>query len=75
MDLFVITKDWIHENKTTRGGWNKPQIECLGLTWPPREGWIDLLEGVPIRASEANQFEKLRTYKKKGKNRHHRRKS
>lgn len=69
MDLFIVTRDWIFKNKTTKGGWNKPQIEALGLTWPPKEGWIDRLDGTTISSSSARQFEEMRKYRRKWKKR------
>ena len=44
----IITKQWIHAHKTPAGGWNRKQIEALGLTWPARKGWQKRLEGTEI---------------------------
>jgi len=54
---YALTKDYIFRHQTSRGAWTKMQIEALGLTWPPREGWIDRLEGTSISFSQCQDFE------------------
>jgi len=65
VDIFIVTRNWIFDNRTARGSWNKPQIEALGLTWPPKEGWIDKLDGTAISNSSARQFEQMAKYQRK----------
>jgi hypothetical protein len=42
-----ITREllWEHSNK---GAFTKKQIEALGLTWPPQQGWIWTILGKEI---------------------------
>jgi len=54
---FTLTREYIHSHKTLKGAWNKVQINALGLTWPPRQGWIDELEGEYISLANARLFE------------------
>ena len=53
----LVTTDWIHKHKTKRGAWTKHQIEALGIEWPPRQGWIEGMDGEYINHSQARQFE------------------
>ena len=39
--MFHVTREWIKENKTARGGWTKEQLAILGVHWPPVQGWIE----------------------------------
>ena len=57
MEQFIITKEWIFNNRTKRGAWTKNQIEALGLKWPVTQGWIDELVGEAISSHDARIFE------------------
>lgn len=50
--MFKVTKDWIHSNKTARGGWKKDQLQILGVAWPPVNGWIDLVTKNEVKISD-----------------------
>lgn len=53
------------KHRTPRGAWNKPQLELLGIEWPPRQGWIDRAEGMEIPEAIAERFAALSTLKHK----------
>ncbi len=53
----IITKKYILDNMTERGAWTKPQIEALGIQWPPAKGWIELLIDNEISSEKAKIFE------------------
>ena len=53
----IITRKYIMKFRTDRGAWTKPQIEALGIDWPPRKGWIDRVVGKEIRPDNQIQFE------------------
>lgn len=36
-----ITKKWITDNKTPKGGWTKKQLQSIGVDWPPQKNWIE----------------------------------
>jgi hypothetical protein len=36
-----ITRHFIFEGQSIFGGWSRVQIECLGIAWPLRSGWIN----------------------------------
>ena len=57
MEQFIITRDWIFNNRTKRGAWTKAQLNALGLKWPARSGWIDELVGEAITSHNARIFE------------------
>lgn len=62
-----ITRKYIMDNRTERGAWTQAQIEALGLTWPPRKGWIDRVCGNEISPANQSLFEsklKKAQYKK-----------
>jgi hypothetical protein len=52
----LITKEFIESNKTAKGGWNKKQIEAIGLIWPPRKGWKKSVIGDCISFNDAQIF-------------------
>ena len=45
------------DNRTDRGAWTKPQIEALGIDWPPRKGWIDRVVGEELSERSKCEFE------------------
>jgi hypothetical protein len=52
----IITKEFIESNKTAKGGWNKRQIEAIGLVWPPTKGWKRAIIGNCISIEDAQIF-------------------
>lgn len=52
-----ITKEWLLAHRTTRGSWTKAQAEILGLTYPLKKGWIQLVINREILLSEKLRFE------------------
>ena len=53
----VITYEYVHQHKTTNGGWTKKQLEVLGVQWPPRNGWIRSVCGKVLTSQEVAAFE------------------
>jgi len=51
-----ITWEFIKAGVSDRGGWNKPQILALGLTWPLQRGWIQTILGREISDENAKTF-------------------
>jgi hypothetical protein len=56
----IVTNEWIEEHKTTNGGWNKPQLEAIGIAWPPVKGWKLSVIGKQITERQRIQFESSR---------------
>lgn len=68
MEQFIITRDWIFDNRTKRGAWTKEQINALGLRWPAKAGWIDEIVDTPISSHDARRFEEGANKSKKQNN-------
>lgn len=64
-DRFLVTREWILDNRTPKGAWNRLQIQALGIQWPPREGWIDRMDGEYIYHYQRERFEEAATIKAK----------
>lgn len=43
-----LTHEILHSIGTEGMGWNKHQLELLGVTWPPEKGWLSALIGTDI---------------------------
>ena len=55
-----ITATLIEAGKSIRGGWNRKQMDILGVDWPAREGWQRKVIGKEIHGDEAERFLHLR---------------
>jgi len=64
-EQFIITKEWLQNNKTPRGGYTKKQAEILLQTWPLKKGWQNKVIGTKIWVEMKNRFESLKTPNKK----------
>ena len=58
-DEFIITDRWIINNKTPGGGYNRKQLNILGIEWPPKFNWKLTLVGKKINKKVAEEFENL----------------
>ena len=65
METFVITRNWIFDNRTPRGAWTKEQINALGIKWPATSGWIDSIIDTSISSHNARLFEEGKIKKPK----------
>lgn len=57
--MFRITNEWLVENRTDGGGYNKKQLHVLGISWPPSVGWKTKLIGKEIDSTKAKEFETI----------------
>jgi len=55
--IVIITKSYIMKHRTDKGAWTQPQLEALGIDWPPRKGWIDRACGKELSNANQIQFE------------------
>ena len=53
----VITKEYLLNNRTKKGGFTKAQLKALDIKWPPRQGWMDILIGSEISEEMRSKFE------------------
>lgn len=60
-----ITREMIMEARTPRGAWNKPQLEAIGVTWPPTGGWITWVGNREYTEEQVDRFRELSTAKHK----------
>lgn len=58
--MAFITRELIREGQSLAGGWNRKQVEALGLEWPPKHGWQHRLLGNEISDQNAARFLALR---------------
>lgn len=65
MSKFEITSEWLHDNKTKRGGYTESQLRCIGVIdvigvdFITPKGWLKASEGKIITMEEKNRFEIL----------------
>jgi len=55
-----ITEELLKRGTSRNGGWNKEQLEILGVSWPPIKGWKYRIIGQNISDKDAERFLKLR---------------
>jgi hypothetical protein len=67
----IIDEQLLIAGRSKRGGWNRAQIEMLGVPWPLRQGWKEALlaRRVPISETDAAIFVNLRDAKQRGQSR------
>lgn len=51
-----LTHDLIMQHRTSRGGWRKAQIQALGLTWLPGQGWVKDVIGMVLSDHQLHQL-------------------
>jgi ribonuclease HI len=54
--MFTITEEWLNQNKTPAGGYNRVQLNAIGVQWPPKSGWKTRAIGTSITMEAANVF-------------------
>ncbi len=57
-----ITLEWLNANRTARGGFNRYQVEALGLIWPPEHDWLRRQVGREITEDQAKDFSRKSAY-------------
>lgn len=58
--MFEVTEDWIKAYQSGNGGWNRAQLACIAVEWPPRSGWVKRAVGRQISDESRRQFEMLK---------------
>lgn len=51
-----LTHELIHAAKTQKGGWTKAQLEVIGVSWPPVNGWRHNVVGKEISEADYQRF-------------------
>ena len=57
--LITITRDMIRLG-ISKGGYNKKQLQALGVPWPPEKGWIDRFHNIQIDETAYKRFLSLK---------------
>lgn len=57
--MIIITNEIIEKGKSTNGGWNKKQLEIIGVT-SMKKGWKKRLIGKYISQERVAEFLKLK---------------
>lgn len=60
----LINEQFLEGGKGIGGGWNRYQLEALGVTWPPTSGWKWGLVGTEIDDATARKFIALKDQSK-----------
>ncbi len=57
--MHIITREWLEKWRTQNGGYNRQQVEAIGVTWPLQTGWLRALLGRRIFDIQRQKFEEL----------------
>ncbi len=55
-----VTREFLEAGRSDAGGWNRKQLETLGVEWPPLEGWRKRLIGSDLPDEAYDKFLELR---------------
>jgi len=67
--MVTLTHELIHSAATNWGGFTKAQLAVLGISYPPRHGWLRRLCGTEIPLAMWEQFLAKRGQRAKGQKR------
>ena len=56
----IITNEMIEAGKSEIGGWNRRQVEAIGMKWPLTQGWKFRIIGTTIERSKVAAFLSLK---------------
>lgn len=54
--MITLTEQLIKNAQTYNKGWTRKQLEVIGVSWPPRAGWIKTVCGIQISEKQYNDF-------------------
>lgn len=52
----TITRALLEEGMNGNGGWNRKQLDLIGVSWPPKKGWREWAIGKEISDRDAERF-------------------
>lgn len=55
--MYTVTRSWLDQFRTPGRAWNKVQMDALGVSWPPKNGWLDRAIGTEISDHARTVFE------------------
>jgi len=56
---YTVTREWLNQHRTPRGGWTAAQLRLLGVPWPPVRGWVATVIGQPLTVETREAFERV----------------
>jgi len=56
----MITNEMIEAGKSGMGGWNRRQVEAIGMKWPLTQGWKFRIIGTTVEKSKVTEFLSLK---------------
>ncbi len=59
-DQVMITNEMIEAGKSEIGGWNRRQVEAIGMKWPLTQGWKFRIIGTTVERSKVAAFLSLK---------------
>lgn len=59
-DYIFLTEDMIEEGRSYNNGFNRKQLECFGIGWPPPKGWKKGMVGKKVNKLEYEMFLKFK---------------
>ena len=51
-----ITQEFVNKHKTEKGGFTREQLLILGVSWPPKKGWMRNVIGKEITDEQEKRF-------------------
>ncbi len=52
----ILTSNNLHAGGRSGVGFNRKQLEVLGVEWPPKKGWLRALVGTEISEEQYAEF-------------------
>ena len=59
-DQVIVTNEIIEAGKSGMGGWNRRQVEAIGMKWPLTQGWKFRIIGTTVERSKVAEFLSLK---------------
>ena len=56
----IVTNEMIEAGKSGMGGWNRRQVEAIGMKWPLTQGWKFRIIGTTVERSKVAAFLSLK---------------
>lgn len=54
--VVTVTREFLLAGQSSNGGWRKSQLRLVGVSWPPKSGWMATIIGKDIRRCDADEF-------------------
>lgn len=65
----ILTRELLHQACTKKDGFTRAQVESLGITWPPKKGWLSGMIGKEVTEEQYAEFVRLNGVFVRGKRR------